>query len=74
MPPLPEWQTRMTHDGLKSSGRVEADHPNVKPEMWTAINAEVNTLMANEQSARDAGKRMAEQVNALFQPYVVPRS
>jgi multiple sugar transport system substrate-binding protein len=72
--PLPEWQTKMTQDGLKSSGRVEADHPNVKPEMWTVISAEVDRLMGNEQSARDAGKRIVEQVNGLFQPYVVPRS
>ena len=72
--PLPEWQTRMTQDGLKAGGRVDADHPNVKPEMWTVINAEVNRLMANEQSPRDTGKRVAEQVNALFQPYVVPRA
>jgi hypothetical protein len=72
--PLPEWQTKMTQDGLKAGGRVDADHPNVKPEMWTIIGAEVNRLMANEQSARDTGKRAAEQVNALFQPYVVPRT
>jgi hypothetical protein len=64
----------MTQDGLKSAGKVDADHPNVKPEMWTAINAEVGKLMANEQSSRDTGKRIAEQVNALFQPYIVPRT
>lgn len=72
--PLPEWQTKMTQDGLKSGGKVDADHPNVKPEMWRAINAEMSKLMANEQSAKDTGKQIAEQVNALFQPYVVERS
>lgn len=72
--PLPEWQTRMTQDGLKKDGRVDADHPNVKPQMWAAINAEVNKLMANEQSASDTGKQIVTQVNALFEPYVVPRS
>ncbi len=43
--------------------------------MWTAIiNNEVNTLMAAEQSARDTGKRIVEQANALFQPDVVPKA
>ena len=72
--PLPEWQTRMTQDGLKNGGRVPADHPNVKPEMWQAIDREVGKLMNGEQSARDTGKQIVEPVNALFQPYVVPRS
>jgi len=71
--PLPEWQTKMTQDGLKSAGKVDADHPNVKPEMWTAINTEVAKLMANEQSAPSTAKQITEQVNALFQPYVVAR-
>ena len=70
--PLPEWQTKMTQDGLKNGGRVPADHPNVKPEMWTVIDAEINKLMSGEQSAQDTGKRIVDQVNALFQPYVVP--
>jgi hypothetical protein len=42
--------------------------------MWTVIDDEVTRLMTNEQSARDTWKRITEQVNALFQPYVVPRS
>jgi multiple sugar transport system substrate-binding protein len=36
--PLPEWQTKMTQDGLKNGGLVPADHPNVKLEMWTAMD------------------------------------
>jgi ABC-type glycerol-3-phosphate transport system substrate-binding protein len=72
--PLPEWQTRMTQDGLKSGGKVDSDHPNVKPEMWTVINSEVTKLMAGQQSAKDTGKQIVEQVNALFPPYVVPKS
>jgi ABC-type glycerol-3-phosphate transport system substrate-binding protein len=71
--PLPEWQTRMTQDGLKSTGKVDADHPNVKPEMWTTINREVGKLMNAEQSAKDTAKQITEQVNALFQPYVVAK-
>jgi multiple sugar transport system substrate-binding protein len=71
--PLPEWQTRMTQDGLHSGGKVDADHPNVKPEMWTIINREVDRLMRGEQSARDTGKQIVEQVNAIFEPYVVPK-
>ncbi|CAA9235310.1 MAG: hypothetical protein AVDCRST_MAG77-1211 [uncultured Chloroflexi bacterium] len=53
---------------------MDADHPNVKPEMWTVINQQVTKLMNAEQSARDTGKQITEQVNALFQPYVVPKS
>jgi multiple sugar transport system substrate-binding protein len=72
--PLPEWQTKMTQDGLKNGGKVDSDHPNVKPEMWTVINSEVTKLMSGQQSAKDTAKQITDQVNALFQPYVVPKS
>jgi multiple sugar transport system substrate-binding protein len=72
--PLPEWQTRMTQDGLRSGGKVDADHPNVKPEMWPIIWGEITKPLNGEQSARDTGKRIVDQVNPLFQPFVVPRA
>jgi hypothetical protein len=71
--PLPAWQTRMTQDGLHGGGTVDADHPNVEPEMRTIINREVDRLMHGEQSARDTGNQIVEQVNASFEPYTVPK-
>jgi hypothetical protein len=30
--------------------------------------------MSGQQSAKDTAKQIADQVNALFQPYVVPKT
>lgn len=70
--PLQPWQNQLLLDALKG-GLPDVPHPNIKPEFWTIVTNEMEALMANTKSGSDAAKAMAQQINAKFQPYVVPR-
>lgn len=70
--PLQPWQNKLLQDALKG-GLPETPHPNVKPQFLTIMTNEMQKLMANTESGQDAARSMASQINAVFQPYVVPR-
>ncbi len=70
--PLQPWQNQLLLDAL-NGGWPDTPHPNIKPEFWTIMTNEMEALMANTKSGADAAKAMAQQINAKFQPYVVPK-
>jgi multiple sugar transport system substrate-binding protein len=63
--PLKPWQNKLLQDGLKS-GRTEIPHPNVKPEMVTIINEEMDQLMAKTKSGEQVARDMASRINEIF--------
>ena len=63
--PLKEWQNKLLQDALKG-GRPEIPHPNVKPEMITIINEEMDQLMANTKNGEQTAKAMTSRINEIF--------
>ncbi len=63
--PLKPWQNKLLQDGLKT-GRTEIPHPNVKPQMITIINEEMDQLMAKKKTGEQAAKAMASRMNEIF--------
>lgn len=63
--PLKPWQNKLLQDALKG-GRPEIPHPNVKPQMITVINEEMDQLMAKTKTGEQAAKSMASRINELF--------
>lgn len=63
--PLQPWQNALLQEGLKT-GRAEVPHPNVKPQMLTIINEEMDELMGNTKTAEQVGTDMTARINELF--------
>ena len=72
--PLPKWQVKLTLDALPNAWN-SAPHPNVRPEMFTAINASVDELLLNKKPGKQVGAEAAQKVNAIFKQLgpVVPK-
>jgi len=63
--PLPKWQVKLTLDGLPNAWNP-APHPNVRPEMFTAINAVIDELLLNKKTPEQVGAEATSKVNAIF--------
>ncbi len=63
--PLKPWQNKLLQDALKT-GRTEIPHPNIKPQMITVINDEMDQLMANTMTGEQVAKEMASKINDIF--------
>ena len=63
--PLEPWQNQLLQDALKT-GRTEIPHPNVKPQMITVINEEMDQLMANTKTGEEVAQAMASRINEIF--------
>lgn len=70
--PLEPWENKLLQDAL-TGGLPEIPHPNIKPQFWPIVNDEMDKLMANTEDGATAAKTMASKINAVFQPYIVPR-
>lgn len=72
--PLEKWEVKLTYDGLPTAW-LSSPHPNVRRQMFTEINQELEQLMLDKKSAEDAGKGAADRVNKLFKDMgpAVPR-
>lgn len=64
--PLPKWQVKLTLDGLPNAWN-SAPHPNVRPEMFTAINGVIDQLLLNKKTPQQVGDEATAKVNAIFQ-------
>lgn len=63
--PLEPWQNQLLQDALRT-GRTEIPHPNVKPQMITVINEEMDQLMANLKTGEEVAIAMASRINEIF--------
>jgi ABC-type glycerol-3-phosphate transport system substrate-binding protein len=72
--PLEKWEVKLTYDGLPKAW-LSSPHPNVRRQMFTEINQELEQLMLDKKSAEDAGKAAADRVNKIFKDLgpAVPR-
>lgn len=70
--PLQPWQNTLLQTSLKG-GLADDPHPNIKPQFFKIMTSEIDALMANSESGAQAAKNMASKINAIFQPYVVPK-
>lgn len=66
--PLQPWQNTLLQDALKT-GRAEVPHPNVRPQMLTIINEEMDELMANTKTAEQVATDMAARINEIFESH-----
>lgn len=64
--PLAKWQTDLTLNGLNQAW-LSAPHPNVRPEMIDALNAELDKLWLDKDSGAEIGKSAAQAVNDVYQ-------
>lgn len=71
--PLQPWENTLLQTALKG-GLSDDPHPNIKPQFFTIMTNEIDALMANAETGAQAAKNMASKINAIFQPYVVPKS
>lgn len=63
--PLEKWQVKLTLDGLKNA-YITAPHPNIRPQMFQAMDEEMDLLLNNKKNAQETGAAMAKRVNDLF--------
>ena len=68
LPQERRWMLKMLLDGL-NGGKPEVPHPNIKPEMLSAMDSATTDLLNDKISAQEAAKTGADKVNALFDQY-----
>ncbi len=64
--PLERWQTDLSLDGLTNAW-LSSPHPNVRPQLFDAINQELDLLWLNKGSGAEVGKAAAQAANDVFQ-------
>jgi multiple sugar transport system substrate-binding protein len=62
------WMIKLLQDAM-NTGKPEVPHPNVKPEMLTAMDAVTTDLLDGKIGAAETAKTGADKVNALFDQY-----